>query len=301
MFSSCLFMTIALAAPGCAMDADDAQVDDGAFAVPLDVMGGFGDPHDLPPGTGNGFLPKCFWNQHTLAAYRLYSQKALWRDYTAGDYSLLPNAEIDQLDADCRLQALKYLARCALRKDTYFIDPLTGEKVPGWLGVTDEWATARLSSDDEWWFTSCITQHLNGFGQEVDLKVSGGVAMKSMLWDASVEDLEYTLHDSHTYGNLFNTPDRFVINVCFDRDLIDQCNEINTVTTRICDTDPSIGCGLNITGPCESACTWSMTMGAYSCGSAGYRNIGSLLKTVKTYGSVCEPVDRRTPTRPFSL
>ena len=223
LFSSILFMTIALAAPGCALEAGNDQVDGDAFSVSLDPMGGFHDPTELPPGSTNGWYPKCFWDSHSLNGLRQYSQKALWSDAQHGDYSLPPNAQIDALSADCRTQALQYLVRCALPKDTYAIDPLSGDKIPGWLGVTPRWAEEPLSSDDEWWMTSCLTQHINGYGAEIALELDG---LNSALLPPHKDDSNFPWLDSHTYGNIFVANvdvRRLVVYACHDKNLRQRC------------------------------------------------------------------------------
>ncbi len=285
LFSSFLFLTIALAAPGCALDGGNAQVHDDAFSVGLDTMGGYRDPTELPPGSSNGWLPACFWNTHTLNGLRQYATKSLWTDPQTGNIELRPNAEIDALSPECRTQALQYMIRCALPQDTYVVDPQSGEKIQGWLSIAPRWAEDRLNSDDEWWMTSCLTQHLNGFGAEIDLEVDG-VKQDANLQKPGADDPNFPWRDSHTYGNIFNTAvdvGRVIVYACHDKSLGERCASSSDLNMRICDDDPTIGCNLVITGACETACTWSMTEGAYSCGAAGFRTIGSRLKSDEMY------------------
>jgi hypothetical protein len=186
----------------------------------------------------------------------------------------------------CREKAIKYLVRCALPRDTFTIDPVTGTRYWGWLSIAPQWSTVPLTGDDQWWVTACVLQHLNGFGAEVPILLDGA---KAGLYPAGEPHSGFSKRDSRIWGNMFVGKGGFIVNVCYENDLINHCVESVAVDTRICDSDPSINCGLNIVGPCSTACTYSILDRAYSCGSAGFKNIGSRLKDFSMYGSECVP------------
>jgi hypothetical protein len=284
---SLLVVAVAMSSAGCTVETADSQVDQ-SFDVALDTMGGIGDPQDSPPGSGNGFLPACFWEPNVIPGFRKYAVQRLWNSPAGSTYGTLPpNSTMNLVPSACRAEALKYLARCALPKDTFMIDPLTGARYWGWLNLSPTWRTGALPPDDQWWMTACLLQHLNGFDAEVPILLDG--AGKPPLLSPAASHPIFIKKDSRAWGNLFYGTDQFTANVCYENDLISSCSETTVVDTRICDTDPSINCNLNIVGPCHVACTFSMSLGGYLCGSSGAKNIGSRLKDFTMYGTMCPP------------
>lgn len=286
LFSS-LIVTIGMVLPGCAVESTDEQLGDESLSVPMDPMGGPGDPVDNPPGSLNGFDPACESQAAVLAGYRKYAVQRLWNPTMGTTYGTLPgNSAMDLVPTACREKALKYLIRCALPRDTFTIDPLTGARYWGWLNLAPNWRTGALVSDDQWWVTACVFQHVNGFGAEVPILLDGA---RSGLYPAGQSHPTFQKRDSRIWGNMFIGTGEFVPNVCYESDLLDSCTEVSVVDTRLCDSDPDLNCNLNIVGPCSTACFYSISGGGYSCGSAGLKNIGSRLKDFSMYGTMCVP------------
>jgi hypothetical protein len=286
MFSS-LIVTVALVSPGCAMENTDEHLDNNSFDVPLDTMGGPNDPEDDPPGSGNGFIPQCETDLNVLAGYRAYAHQRLWNPTMGSTYGTLPpNASMNMLSPACRAQALKYLIRCALPRDTFAVDPLTGARYWGWLNLAPNWRFSPLVSDDQWWITACVYQHVNGLGFEVPILLDGA---RPGLYPPAMSHATFQKRDSRIWGNMFSGTGEFVPNVCYESDLINSCAEYSVVDSRLCDSDPDLNCNLNIVGPCSTACFYSVSAGGFSCGSGGLKNIGSRLKDFSMYGTMCVP------------
>jgi hypothetical protein len=283
----CFVLTLGLLAPACSVETIDEQPNDDSIDVPLDTMGGPSDPQDSPPGSGNGFAPACETRADVLAGYRKYAPQRLWNPTMGTTYGTLPaNSAMDLVPAACRAQALKYLIRCALPRDTFAIDPLTGARYWGWLNLAPNWRTSPLVSDEQWWVTACVFQHVNGLGAEVPILLDGA---KAGLYSPTAAHPVFQKRDSRIWGNMFTGTGEFVPNVCYENDLLNSCSEFNAVDTRLCDTDPTLNCNLNIVGPCSMACYYSFSAGGYSCGSGGMKNIGSRLKDFSMYGTMCLP------------
>lgn len=290
VFSS-LVVLVALASPGCALETPDEEFLGDEIEMSLDPMGGPSDPQDLPPGSGNGFGPACM--KSALKAIQKYGSYRLWNNpgVDADGYAygtLPPNPYMAALSQTCRDQVLKYAMRCALPKDTYAIYPGDGSKHWGWLNITTQWRSLPLTGagapnpDDPWWFTACMYQHLNGFGVEVRILLDGA---KTGLFPTNASHSVFTKRDSRIWGNLFTATGDFVPNVCYETDLLTSCEEFAVVDTRLCDSDPTLNCNVNIVGPCSTVCTYS-SQGAY-CGTGGFKNIGSRLKDFTSYGTMC--------------
>ncbi len=286
---ACLIVTFVLVAPGCVVETTDAPLRNEVLSVPLDPMGGPSDPEDDPPGSGNGFEPACETRADVLAGYRKYAPQNLWNPNMGADYGTLPaNSEMDAVPAACRDEALKYLIRCALPRDTFAIDPVTGARYWGWLNLAPNWRTGPLVSDEQWWVTACVFQHVNGLGLHVPILLDGA---NSALYSPSPAQIHPTFQkrDSRIWGNMFEGTGEFAPNVCYEADVLDSCAEVTVVDSRLCDSDPDVACNLNIVGPCKTACTYIPADEAYSCGSAGLKNIGSRLKDFSMYGNMCVP------------
>lgn len=282
---SCLIVVVGLVSPGCAVESTENVLDESLF-VPLDPMGGPSDPEDDPPGSGNGFLPACFWDPNVIEGLRKYAVQQLWNAPMGADHGTLPpNSTMDLVPPDCRAEALKYLARCTLPKDTYAVDPVTGDEYWGWLGLSTPWLTGTFPPDDQWWVTGCLIQHLNAFDVEVPILLDGE---RPGLYDPDVAHPDFQPRDSRVWGNVFDMTTDFVANVCYESDLLGSCPDTSIIDTRICDSDPTVECNLNIVGPCEDACIFSVDSGTYNCGTGGAKNVGSRLKDFVTlYGDMC--------------
>jgi hypothetical protein len=279
-----LVLTVAAFSPACSVETADEQMSDNDLFVPLDPMGGPSDPQDDPPGSGNGFGPECL--KSALPALRKYGVQRLWNSPMGSTFGTLPaNPELNALPSTCRKAVLKYAMRCALPRDTFAVDPLDNNRYWGWLDITKTWRNTPLSStpDDQWWFTACIYQHLNGLNTEVPILLDG---YKAGLYSTLLPHSTFKKRDSRIWGNLFTATGDFYPNVCYETDLLTSCEEFAAVDTRLCDSDPTLNCYLNIVGPCSAACTYS-TQGAY-CGSGGMKNIGSRLKDFTMYGTICQ-------------
>lgn len=286
MFSG-LIVTVALFSPGCAVEATDEQLNDEALLVPLDPMGGPSDPQDPPPGSGNGFEPACETRLDVLSAYRKYAVQRLWNPTMGANYGTLPaNTTMDAVPVTCREEALKYLIRCALPRDTFAIDPNTGARYWGWLNMAPNWRTGPLVSDEQWWVTACVFQHVNGLGLPVPILLDGA---RAGLYPPAQNHPTFQKRDSRIWGNMFVGTGEFVPNVCYENDLLNSCAELTVVDSRLCDTDPDLNCNLNIVGPCSTACFYSISAGGFSCGSGGLKNIGSRLKDFSMYATMCVP------------
>lgn len=280
-----LVVLVGLASPGCAMETTDDEFVNDDISVSYDVMGGPGDPTDSPPGSGNGYGPDC--QRIAVKALQKYGVQRLWNAPMGSTYGTLPpNPELNALPTACQDKVLKYAMRCALPKDTFAINPANGLRYWGWLDITKNWRTTPLSMtpDDQWWFTACIYQHLNGFNVEVPILLDGA---KPGLYPTLASHSTFTKRDSRIWGNLFTATGDFVPNVCYETDLLNSCEELAVIDTRLCDSDPTLNCNLNIVGPCSAVCTYS-SQGAY-CGSGGMKNIGSRLKDFGSYGTMCVP------------
>ncbi|MBK9266234.1 MAG: hypothetical protein IPM54_41420 [Polyangiaceae bacterium] len=282
---SCLVVTIGLIAVGCATEPTGNPVDGELLSVPLDTMAP-GDPQDDPPGSKNGFLPACFWDPNVIEGLRKYAVGAIWTSPSNATYGTLPaNSTMDLVPLACRAEALKYLARCAMPKDTFVYDTLTGDRYWGWLNLSTPWLTGALPTDDQWWVTACMLQHLNGYHVEVPLLLDGA---RTELYSPSASHPEFVYRDSRLWGNLFDTSTDFVAYACYEDDLNDACTEFTVVDTRICDSDPTLECNLNILGPCSDVCT--PVKSGYQCPDSGMKHVGSRLKDFSSmYGTVCGP------------
>jgi hypothetical protein len=284
----CLFVAFGLVWSGCALETADERLSDESISVPLDPMGGPGDPTDLPPGSQNGFVPLCGPQGRVLAAFRHYAVQRLWNPTMGTDYGTLPgNSEMDQVPTTCREEALKYLIRCALPRDTFTIDPVTGARYWGWLNLAPNWRTTSLAVDEQWWVTACVYQHLNGYDAEVPILLDGA---RPELFAPNTPHPVFEKRDSRIWGNMFAGTGEFVPDVCFEYDFLTSCTELSLIDTRICDSDPDFNCHVNIVGACKDVCTYDPDVEGYYCGTGGYKNIGSRLKDFPTlYGASCNP------------
>lgn len=280
-----LVITVAALSPACSADIDDEQLSDESLAVPLDPMGGPSDPTDRPPGSGNGWEPNCATSATSINAIKAYAPQALWTPAfpgaTYGD--LAPNSDMASIAAPCRKKILKYLVRCALPADTFVTDPSDGERYWGWLEIAPSWRGSAISSEDQWYLTACLYQHLNGFGVEVPILLDGN---RSPLYPPSQNHPEFVKRDSRIWGNLFTSVGDFAPNVCYETDLLNSCEEVSVIDTRLCDSDPTVDCNVNIVGPCSAHCYFDKN-GQIACGTSGTKNIGSRLKEFGSYGAMC--------------
>ncbi|MDC3952810.1 hypothetical protein [Polyangium jinanense] len=247
-------------ASGCvAANSNPFEQDD--FAVGLETLG----PDDNPPGNTNGFSVDCFWNPSVQSAYRNLSQEPLHNDAEGN----LPEGGVADLSAvsnACRSEALKYLAECALPRGTSMTDPDTGITYAGWLGLAGQWRTSSLSSNNQWWVTSCLLAHLNGYGIVMPILLQGD---RAELQPTSAQLTEFPVSESRAWGNLFAP--NFVANVCYFDDVADTCDAEQLLDERLCGTNPS--CNLNVVGNCDSACSYDPLGGVLQCGSSGNRHI----------------------------
>jgi len=236
-----------------------------------------GDPDPRPPGSSNLFGPGCFWNPNIQAAYRLYAQKPLYQ-YPEG--TLPENSHLSLVSNTCRDQALKYLARCALPERSSMTDPVTNTTYNGWLGLADQWKTQVLSSDNQWWVTACLMEHLNGYGIEVPILLQGA---RAELTATSTQISQFPVTESRAWGNLFAP--NFVANVCYFSNMATSCLVEQVLDKRICDTSPY--CNLNIVGNCNTACLYGPFSSYPQCGSAGSRHISVRVQNYDWYGYDC--------------
>lgn len=295
MFARSMVVGLAIAVgfigAGCGVDASDVQIDE-ALTPSLGPTA-IGDPQDNPPGSQNGFAPACAWQSGVIPAYREYGQGALWNGGLNSTGTLRSNSIMDDpdiVDPACREEALGYLVRCAMPQGSIVIDPVTNARYSGWLGLGSDWRNGALSSDNQWWVTACVMQHLNGFDLPVPIMLDGA---RAGLFPSLQNDPLFTKKDSRIWGNMFTGVGDFVPNVCYESDLLDSCTDYTIVDIRLCDTDPSLNCNLNIVGACEDVCTYVKPTpnvpgsGGYACGSAGLKNIGSRMQNFGMYGSTC--------------
>ncbi|MDC3952809.1 hypothetical protein [Polyangium jinanense] len=263
---------------GCAAPEAENPVGADDFAVGLETQDP-GDPDPRPPGSNNLFNPGCFWNPNIQAAYRLLAQKPLYVDAQGNISDTI--SYLDQVTSACRNQALKYLARCALPEGSSMTDPDTNITYNGWLGLADQWKTQVLSSDNQWWVTSCLLEHLNGYGIEVPILLQGD---RSELQPTSAQITEFQVPESRAWGNLFAP--NFVANVCYFTNMATSCYVNQLFDERICDTSPY--CNLNLVGNCNTACFYNPIGGFLHCGSSGNKHISVRVKDYDWYGSDCE-------------
>lgn len=286
-----LVLAVGFIGAGCSLSAAEDPMD-GSLSVMLQPAVPT-DPEDNPPGSLNGFAPACAWQSGVIPAYREFGRAALW-DGGLNSTGTLPSNSImddpDIVDPACREEALTYLVRCAMPQGSIVIDPVTLARYSGWLGLGSDWRTNALSTDNQWWVTACVMQHLNGFDLPVPIMLDGA---RDGLFPSLESDPLFTKKDSRIWGNMFNGTSDFVPNVCYESDLLDSCTDFTIVDIRLCDTDPSLNCNLNIVGACEDVCTYVKPTpnvpgsGGYACGSAGLKNIGSRMENFGMYGSTC--------------
>ncbi|MDC0740119.1 hypothetical protein [Polyangium mundeleinium] len=274
-FASLAALTFAVAS-GCAGAESANPFDHDDLVVGLDTQED-GDPPDRPPGSSNLFVPGCFWNPNVQAAYRLYAQKPLYQ-YAEG--TLPDNPHLSLVSNTCRGQALKYLARCALPEGSSMTDPYNNVTYNGWLGLADQWKTQVLSSDNQWWVTSCLLEHLNGYGIEVPILLQGA---RAELQPTSAQIAQFPVPESGAWGNLFAP--NFVANVCYSTNMATSCLVEQLLDERICDSSPY--CNLNIVGNCNTACFYNALAGYKQCGSSGNKHISVRVKNYDWYGYDC--------------
>lgn len=274
-FAGLTILTFVVAS-GCAGAEVENPVAGNEIVVHFDTLED-GDPEDKPPGSSNPFDPVCFWNPDVQAAYRLFAQTPLSADAQG---TLPDNPHLDQAPATCRAQALKFLARCALHEGSTMTDPDTGIMYRGWLGLADPWRTQALSNDDQWWVTSCLLDHLNGYGVVVPILLQGA---RAELQPTAAQSSAFPVAESRAWGNLFAP--NFVANVCYFDDVANACDVSQVLNERICDTSPY--CNLNLVGSCDSACTYDILGGSLQCGSSGNKHIIRHVKDYGLYGSDC--------------
>ncbi|MDI1433023.1 hypothetical protein [Polyangium sorediatum] len=276
--SYCLFSFVVAASvvfSGCAAPEAENPFDADDLDVGLETHDP-GDPDPRPPGSSNQFGPGCFWNPNVQAAYRLYAQKPLYQV----ESTLPENSHLSLVSSTCRDQALKYLARCALPEGSSMTDPVTNTTYNGWLGLAEQWKTQVLSSDNQWWVTSCLLEHLNGYGIEVPILLQG---VRTELSATSTQISQFPVPESRAWGNLFAAG--FVANVCYYTNMATSCLVEQVLDKRICDTSPY--CSLNIVGNCNSACFYNPLAGYVQCGSSGNKYISVRVQNYDWYGYDC--------------
>jgi len=251
---SLLLVTVAaLSAPGCAAGPgdDDARGEDVAAAEEAISV-------DDPPTTKNGKSGLCFFNLGTMQAYQFWAGQAL--DSGGG---ILPSF-LGVLTI-CRDQIIENVVSCALGEKQWVRDPVNGNVYHGRSGLAPDWYSAPLSVDGRRWVTACMGQRLNAYGVEVPILLKGNTPP---IYDVPFLDLAYPFEESLVYGDVFSAPiSSITLNVCWNKDLYERCttqglSPKDWLQQRICDSAPN--CGLNIMGPCETACM-DLTTGYKAC------------------------------------
>jgi hypothetical protein len=271
-------------AAGCMVE--EGMVTEDESEVGVSALALTGDPED-PPQSSNPFRPACFWNAGVQQTYRELATGPLVVN-TLGHLPNMPNMPAQPAGwagvGSCRPPALKYLIRCALPQNTSVTDPTTGFVYHGHLGIAPGWRTGALSNAAKPWITSCLLQHLNGYGTSVPLLLEG--YLSGFYMNPTLQS-QYPKRDSIAWGNLFTTVSGppFVAHVCYFNETYYSCNDVVDATTqRICDEEP--GCNLEIEGNCTQECTWDAS-GYWSCD--GVNSFRSRLKDLDMYGLDCSP------------
>ncbi|MRG95749.1 hypothetical protein [Polyangium spumosum] len=293
--SSCMILVSAcMLATGCGDIGAGGTVGVDAFDVPLEPMTG-GDPDPDPPPTGqNPFFPNCFWHHGVQQTYRDLADGPLVN--AQGQLPSMPH--LPQLGSDsCREHALKFLIKCALPQNVTVTDPATNLTYSGWYGVASQWQTQALGSDNRYWMTSCLVQHLNGYKTTTNLLLEG---YRPGFYINTVPS-GYPKYDSIVWGNLFDsiaplepedyTPrfsrPAFTASACYFDDLMYDCNDAEAVLDdKLCGT-AGTSCGVHVVGPCETACTWWNGGNYWSCGGT-YLNFRERLPNLDMYGLDCD-------------
>lgn len=159
---------------GCSVGADDMGVDD-IGVVGLKLL-------DDPNGNGgtNGLSPE----------EAMPNMELLWRAADSSIHSANNSAVQQLLSNDDGINTLRYAIRCALPSSRSSIVIDGHEFVGGGiLSTTSGWMTGGLSLSAKEDLMTCMIAHLNPYGVEVPIKLSGDSVTNSSLapWPSSAD------------------------------------------------------------------------------------------------------------------
>lgn len=202
---------------------------------------------DTPPEGRNGKNPACFWSPKTLASYQKLALHAL-----------VSGGTIPTLDAPdgCYTEVVQNVIECALPKGQTVLDQ-NGKEFGGWWGIAPGWLNAPLDPGDARYVSACMTERLNGMGEEIEILLEGITPVLNI--DATLQ-AEMPYEESTTYGDIFFAPPDTTptISVCWSRYLADFCQDYGCtpeswLDLRMCDEKGK--CGLKVIGECGVECT----------------------------------------------
>jgi hypothetical protein len=235
---------------GCAPDADDDDTTGEPELVESDRI-----PQGGPPGTGttNKFLSDDFQDvkptgyESTRSPIGTYGSNQWWVANNAATTTLL--------GSEAGRDFIKYAARCALPA-TVALHAQVGAtlyKFPGssLLTTTTGWLTTSLTASQTNDLFTCLVAHLNAFGVEVPINVSGPNIKNTEGADSGFKWYEALWVAKITATN--PQEPEFELNVWPLDDLIECNGFVPQLEDRVCGTFAG-DCGVVVRGDRNTAC-----------------------------------------------
>ncbi|WP_438038158.1 hypothetical protein [Sorangium sp. So ce128] len=194
----------------------------------------------------NGDDPEFLWEPRTIQMLQRLALAPLADG--AGKLASTPLLETEQ-----GRKLLHYVVGCALRPDMT-VKGVVGASsyvYQGALGLAAPWRSqAMTATSPQRWVTACILQTLNGFLEEVPIRMVGKhPGLADAPW---MNPAQYTFPDATMFGNIF-VPGQEVAYACADEGAQLACGDVwsTFAKLRICDSSPT--CKLTLLGPCKGS------------------------------------------------
>ena len=240
-------------AMGCAEEADDLDMpDDPALASPARTP--LGGPAGST-GTNNFPPPDCMGNRGNL--YTATQSTFATYDITDDEWWIANNAANNALlSTSGGRTAIKYAARCALPA-TVTVNAQVGATQysypgQGLLTTTPGWLTAPLPLTAAQDLFGCMLAHLNAFGVEVPINLSG-----PSVTNTAGHDANFTWEEALWVAKITSGPTQkttFAFHVWPLDDLV-QCEAyVEQLTNRVCGGFTG-NCGLTVRSDRATVCT----------------------------------------------
>ncbi|WP_437791962.1 hypothetical protein [Sorangium sp. So ce693] len=195
----------------------------------------------------NGDDPVFFWEPRTIQMLQRLAMAPLAD--AAGKLASTPLLETAQ-----GRKLLHYVVGCALRPDMT-VKGVVGASsyvYQGALGLAAPWRSQAMTlTSPQRWVTACLLQTLNGFLEEVPIRMVGKhPGLADAPW---MNPAQYTFPDATMFGNIF-VPGQEVAYACADEGAQLACGDLlwsQFANLRICDSLPT--CKLTLLGPCKGS------------------------------------------------
>jgi hypothetical protein len=171
---------------------------------------------------------------------------------------------------------ISYMVDCAFVSAQSITVTVSGTNYTftGTMGLATGWSSKALSLSDQQLVSSCVLSRVNYYGTAVNISDRGA---STNLSTTSQELSAYVLEEGAFYGNILNSTTA-TVHACIGKDAQDRPTEGDLVNRKCTEQNGSGNttyCGFLYDGPCETACTTTVTgSGHYdSCGGSHWTSV----------------------------